>query len=66
MAANDRTTHRGKACIDRTGQQDGCPSERCIFCSGEACAFCGAGLSYDPERPRCEHDVCERHLEPVE
>ena len=34
------------------------------MCSGEACALCGAGCSNtDPERPKCEHDVIERHQE---
>lgn len=37
----------------------------CMMCSGEACNFCGAGCwNNDPDRPRCEHDVLERHEEP--
>lgn len=38
-----------------------CPGPHCLLCNGEACDLCGAGLSTDIDRPRCEHDVLERH-----
>lgn len=44
-----------------------CPSSDCLMCSGEACDKCGAGCwNNDPKRPRCEHDVLERHEKPRE
>jgi len=43
-----------------------CPTTKvscddCLFCSGEACNFCGAGLWDDWEREPCHHDIIERH-----
>lgn len=43
-----------------------CPGQDCPMCSGEACAFCGAGTrTRSPDEPPCEHDVVERHQEPI-
>lgn len=43
-----------------------CPEgDDCGACTGEACLLCGAGCwNNDPNRPRCEHDVLERHQQP--
>ncbi len=37
-----------------------CPSENCLMCSGEACAWCGAGSWGNPPS-HCDHDVDRRH-----
>ncbi len=37
-----------------------CPGEHCQYCSGAACAECGAGLVVEGA-PYCDHDVIERH-----
>lgn len=43
-----------------------CPGEDCPMCSGQSCDLCGAGSwNIDPHRPRCEHDVLERHTDPA-
>jgi hypothetical protein len=42
-----------------------CPGPDCLMCNGEACDKCGAGCwNNDPDRPKCEHDVIERHEYP--
>lgn len=33
----------------------------CEFCDGSACTACGAGLWEDWDRPKCTHDIMERH-----
>jgi len=42
-----------------------CPGEDCPMCNGEACNLCGAGcwggMGFGTTKPRCEHDVIERH-----
>lgn len=42
-----------------------CPGPHCLACNGEACETCGAGMTSDPNRPKCEHGTIERHTRPV-
>lgn len=44
-----------------------CPGSDCMMCNGEACKLCGAGCWIGSNKPQspCEHDVIERHTDPV-
>lgn len=41
-----------------------CPGPNCPLCNGEACNMCGAGC-WDSSVDDCEHDVIDRHGEPI-
>jgi len=43
-----------------------CPGPECPMCNGECCNLCGAGCwTRGPDAEKCEHDVIERHADPV-
>jgi hypothetical protein len=55
--------------LTETNRYPECPGPECPMCNGEMCNLCGAGCwdYYAPSRrvTPCEHDVIERHADPV-
>jgi hypothetical protein len=53
--------------LTEANRDPGCPGPECLMCNGEACNLCGAGCwnGGGAHEPPCEHDVLERHADPV-